>query len=113
MSKHFFLTSVMAGLMALASHAAVAQNVAIVNGKAVPKSRVDSLAQQIAKSGRPVTPEMETQLREEVIAREDPPYSRIERRYLFGLIRLPSGLWQWLPDVDKAGNRDQGTSGYR
>ncbi|HQS31166.1 peptidylprolyl isomerase [Polaromonas sp.] len=60
----------MAGLMALASHAAVAQNVAIVNGKAVPKSRVDSLAQQIAKSGRPITPEIETQLREEVIARE-------------------------------------------
>ena len=70
MSKHFFLTGVMAGLMALASHAAVAQNVAIVNGKAVPKSRVDSLAQQIAKSGRPITPEIETQLREEVIARE-------------------------------------------
>lgn len=70
MSKHFFFTGVIAGLMALASHAAVAQNVAIVNGKAVPKSRVDSLAQQIAKSGRPITPEIETQLREEVIARE-------------------------------------------
>jgi peptidyl-prolyl cis-trans isomerase C len=60
----------MFGLMALGAHAAFAQNVAIVNGKAVPKARVDALAQQIAKSGRPVTPDMESQLREEVIARE-------------------------------------------
>nr|CBA26299.1 Probable parvulin-type peptidyl-prolyl cis-trans isomerase [Curvibacter putative symbiont of Hydra magnipapillata] len=48
----------------------MAQNVAIVNGKAVPKTRIDALAQQVARSGRPVTPEMQGQLREEVIARE-------------------------------------------
>ena len=70
MKKHLFRTSVTAALMALAAQAAFAQNVAIVNGKAVPKARVEALAQQIAKSGRPVTPDMETQLREEVIARE-------------------------------------------
>ena len=70
MKKHFFLTSVTIALMALGAQAALAQNVAIVNGKAVPKARVEALAQQIAKSGRPVTPDMETQLREEVIARE-------------------------------------------
>ena len=50
--------------------AALAQNVAIVNGKAVPKARMDVLAQQLAAAGRPVTPEMQSQLREEVIARE-------------------------------------------
>ena len=50
---------------------------------------------------------------QEVIARENPPFSRIERRYLFGLIRLPNGLWQWHPDVDKASNQGQGTSGYK
>ena len=50
---------------------------------------------------------------EEVIARENPPFSKIERRYLFGLIRLPSGLWQWHPDVEKASNQGQGTPGYR
>jgi peptidyl-prolyl cis-trans isomerase C len=49
---------------------AVAQNVAIVNGKPVPMSRVDALAQQLARSGRPVSPEMMGQLKEEVIARE-------------------------------------------
>ena len=70
MKKHFFRTSVTVALMALGAQSAFAQNVAIVNGKAVPKARVEALAQQIAKSGRPVTPDMETQLREEVIARE-------------------------------------------
>lgn len=47
-----------------------AQNVAIVNGKAVPKSRVEALSQQLARSGRPVTPDVEAQIKEEVIARE-------------------------------------------
>ena len=54
----------------LGAQSALAQNIAIVNGKAVPKSRLDTLAQQVAKAGRPVTPEMQGQLREEVIARE-------------------------------------------
>lgn len=49
---------------------AFAQNIAIVNGKPVPKSRVDLLAAQITKSGRPVSPEMQGQLKDEVIARE-------------------------------------------
>ncbi|MGH6627064.1 MAG: peptidylprolyl isomerase [Burkholderiaceae bacterium] len=49
---------------------AAAQNVAIVNGKAVPKARVDALAQQVARSGRPVTPEMQGQIKDEVITRE-------------------------------------------
>ncbi|MBC7392641.1 MULTISPECIES: peptidylprolyl isomerase [unclassified Variovorax] len=52
------------------SFAALAQNAAIVNGKAVPKTRMDMLAQQLAAAGRPVTPEMQPQLREEVITRE-------------------------------------------
>ena len=59
-----------AAVLSTAVPFASAQNVAIVNGKAVPTSRVDTLAQQIARSGRPVTPEMQTQLRDEVIARE-------------------------------------------
>jgi len=69
MKKQFLMATAMASLLAL-STAAMAQNLAIVNGKAVPKSRMDALAQQVAKAGRPVTPEMEGQLREEVIARE-------------------------------------------
>jgi len=49
---------------------AFAQNIAIVNGKAVPKSRAEALTQQLIRSGRPVTPEVEDQIKEEVIARE-------------------------------------------
>ena len=57
-------------LMASLSAAALAQNVAVVNGKAVPMSRVEALSQQVARSGRQVTPEMQQQIKDEVIARE-------------------------------------------
>ena len=70
MKKQLLLATAVASLLALGAQATWAQNIAIVNGKAVPKTRLDSLAQQVAKSGRPVTPEMQNQLREEVIARE-------------------------------------------
>ncbi|MDH4449575.1 MAG: peptidylprolyl isomerase [Rhodoferax sp.] len=69
MNKHFVSALATAGLMVVAT-GALAQNIAIVNGKAVPKARMDALAQQVARSGRPVPPEMQGQLREEVIARE-------------------------------------------
>ncbi len=70
MKKNLLLATTLTCLMTLGATAAFAQNVAIVNGKAVPKARLDSLAQQIESSGRPITPEMQGQLREEVIARE-------------------------------------------
>ena len=54
-----------AALLALAALPVQAQNVAIVNGKPVPTSRVDALAAQIAKSGRPVTPDLNAQIKEE------------------------------------------------
>jgi peptidyl-prolyl cis-trans isomerase C len=54
----------------LAPVAASAQNVAIVNGKAVPKARVDALMTQVTRSGQPVTPELEKQVRDEVVLRE-------------------------------------------
>jgi peptidyl-prolyl cis-trans isomerase C len=49
---------------------AAAQNVAMVNGKPVPKTRVDTLMQQASRSGQPVTPELEARVREEVVLRE-------------------------------------------
>ena len=57
-------------LAVLAVSSAWAQNVAIVNGKAVPMSRVEALTQQVAAQGKPVTPEMTKQIKEEVINRE-------------------------------------------
>ena len=69
MKKHILSALAAAALLSAAS-ASLAQNIAIVNGKAVPKSRVDALAEQVKRSGRPVTPEMQGQLKEEIIARE-------------------------------------------
>jgi peptidyl-prolyl cis-trans isomerase C len=70
MKKHLLFAGALSALMTVGSGSAFAQNVAIVNGKAVPKARVDALALQLSRSGRPVTPEMQGQIREEVIARE-------------------------------------------
>ena len=72
MKKQLLQLSILAAaaVMVFSTQNALAQNIAIVNGKAVPKSRLDTLAQQVAKAGRPVTPEMQGQLRDEVIARE-------------------------------------------
>ena len=63
--KKLFLPSIaLASILAAGAPVTYAQNVAIVNGKPVPISRVEALSQQIARSGRPVTPEMQGQIRE-------------------------------------------------
>jgi peptidyl-prolyl cis-trans isomerase C len=59
-----------ATLVALLAAPALAQNLAVVNGKPVPSSRVNALKQQVEASGRPVTPEVMAQIKEELIARE-------------------------------------------
>ena len=50
--------------------AAAAQNIAVVNGKAVPKARVDLLLQQAQRAGQQVTPEMQGLAKDEVVRRE-------------------------------------------
>jgi peptidyl-prolyl cis-trans isomerase C len=67
--KQFALAAVAAATLALALPAA-AQNIAIVNGKPVPSARADALKAQIAKSGRPITPDVDNMIKEEVVARE-------------------------------------------
>ena len=66
----FLPTVITVAVLSFSSMALQAQNVAIVNGKAVPKTRLNMLAAQVERSGRSVTPDMEQQLREEVIMRE-------------------------------------------
>lgn len=70
MKKQILQAVAAAALLGAVPMAALAQNAAIVNGKAVPKARMDALAQQLAAAGRPVTLEMQGQLREEIVARE-------------------------------------------
>ena len=67
--KKLFVTAIAAAVFGIAAPA-FAQNIAIVNGKAVPTARVDVLSAQLAKTGRPITPEMTNQLKDEIIARE-------------------------------------------
>lgn len=66
----FPLTALTAAALIVAAPLAMAQNLAIVNGKPVPSSRVTVLEQQIAASGRPVDDATRAQIKEEVILRE-------------------------------------------
>jgi peptidyl-prolyl cis-trans isomerase C len=50
--------------------AATAQNVALVNGKAVPKARVDLLIKQAQRAGQQMGPEVQQQARDQVVLRE-------------------------------------------
>lgn len=66
--KKFALAAVIA---AIVPAAALAQNIATVNGKPVPKARVESLIQQVTKSGQQQrSPELEAQVKDEVVRRE-------------------------------------------
>lgn len=70
MKKQLLSNLVAAAVLGTVALSASAQNLAVVNGKPVPKERVEVLKKQIERSGRPVTPEMEVQIKEEIIARE-------------------------------------------
>jgi peptidyl-prolyl cis-trans isomerase C len=58
----------------LLTGAASAQNVAIVNGKAVPKARVDAILDRVkkqsAEQGRPLPPDIDQRVRESVVVNE-------------------------------------------
>jgi len=47
-----------------------AQNVAVVNGKPIPSSRVDAIVKQYTAQGQPDTPELRKAVKEELITRE-------------------------------------------
>lgn len=50
--------------------AALAQNVAVVNGKPVPKTRVDALLEQVKRSGQPAPPDLDKRVKDQVVMRE-------------------------------------------
>ena len=70
MKKQVLIASALFSLLSLGTTAALAQNIAIVNGKAVPKARMDSLSLQFQSSGRTITPEVQEQMRQHLIALE-------------------------------------------
>ena len=59
-----------AALLAALAAPAFAQNIAIVNGKPVPTSRMKVFEQQLERAGRPMTDEIKAQIKEELITRE-------------------------------------------
>jgi len=67
----FRLSSLVLATVLATPLAAQAQNIAIVNGKAVPKARVEALMSQALRQGNQQrTPELEQQVRDEVVLRE-------------------------------------------
>lgn len=57
-------------LSLLAAGTAFAQNVAVVNGKAIPLSRMGMLERQVTEAGQPVTDEIKQKIRDELVTRE-------------------------------------------
>ncbi|MBT9549310.1 MAG: peptidylprolyl isomerase [Hydrogenophaga sp.] len=66
----FSLSALTAAALIATAPWAAAQNVAIVNGKAVPTARVAALEQQIVASGRQIDDATRAQIKEEVVLRE-------------------------------------------
>ncbi|TAL13575.1 MAG: peptidylprolyl isomerase [Aquabacterium sp.] len=72
------LALVATGAAVLLSNTALAQNIAVVNGKPVPQARVDALVSQVAKQAQPGQPpmtaeqkaELQKQARDQVVLRE-------------------------------------------
>jgi peptidyl-prolyl cis-trans isomerase C len=57
-------------LLAAAAFPAMAQNLAVVNGKPVPSSRADAMIKQLAAQGQQDSPQLRSMVKEELINRE-------------------------------------------
>ena len=57
-------------LLATAALPAMAQNLAVVNGKPVPSSRADAMVKQMASQGQQDTPQLRAMVKEELVNRE-------------------------------------------
>jgi len=57
-------------LFAAAAIPALAQNLAVVNGKPIPSSRADMMVKQMAAQGQPDTPQLRSMIKDELINRE-------------------------------------------
>jgi peptidyl-prolyl cis-trans isomerase C len=65
------LAAITAAALLFLPMAAHAQNIAVVNGKPVPKERFDNLMEQVISQGKQQrTPQLEQQVRDEVVMRE-------------------------------------------
>lgn len=67
--KKQLLSALLASAFLAAALPASAQNLATVNGVAIPEARYNFFIEQFEQSGRPKTPELEAQVKEELIRR--------------------------------------------
>lgn len=65
MSKTLF-----AGLALIVASSSFAQNIAVVNGRPIPKERADLFLKELAKQGQTATPELAALVRQELVDRE-------------------------------------------
>ena len=74
MKKSYFAASIVLAAAGLAPLAAQAQNVAVVNGKPVPKARVDAIVSQVQKQatqrGQQLPPDLDKLVRDKVVTDE-------------------------------------------
>ena len=74
MKQSYLVASAVLAAAALAPLSALAQNVAVVNGKPVPKARVDAIVSQVQKQaqarGQQVPPDLEKLVRDKVVTDE-------------------------------------------
>ena len=74
MKQRVFAASIVLAAAGLASIGAQAQNVAVVNGKPVPKARVDAIVSQVQKQaqarGQQLPPDLEKLVRDKVVTDE-------------------------------------------
>lgn len=59
-----------AAALVVAAPAVLAQNLALVNGKPVPKARLDAMMTQLAKQGQAPSPEVEGKVKDQLVLRE-------------------------------------------
>ena len=97
MIKKFVLAATVVALSSavLLPVTASAQNIATVNGKPVPKARVELLINQVTKTGQQArTPELEAQVKDEVVLREI--FIQEAENAAFRPARTTRRRWSWL-----------------
>jgi len=80
-----YLPIILSGLLAAAAPAIQAQNLAKVNGVAIPTARADAMVRELAAQGRGDSPQLRQAVREELINRE----IMMQEASRIGLAKLP------------------------
>jgi len=70
MKKQLLSSLMAAAMLGTLALPAAAQNLAVVNGKPVPVERLNTIKEQVERSGRKVSPEIEARLKDQIITAE-------------------------------------------